>query len=52
MSESCDTALAEYHLRQLELADAFAVMPGKHGQFFTDANVPYLGAILHHADRA
>lgn len=28
-------------------------MPGKHGQFFTDANVPYLGAILHHhADRA
>jgi hypothetical protein len=26
MSESCDTALAEYHLRQLELADAFAVM--------------------------
>jgi hypothetical protein len=26
ISESCDTALAEYQLRQLELADAFAVM--------------------------
>jgi ABC-type multidrug transport system fused ATPase/permease subunit len=26
MSESCDTALAEYQLRQLELADAFAAM--------------------------